>query len=249
MAEAPNLQIIYVTGHNATGKTTLSQQIAEKHADQGWHFIDGDDFRKANPELDQSMIDASRKVIDKMRGTLGNEKLVEEVRRHEAEVQAAWQPHFTGMFHKLKEEMVATGKHKLVFPYHCYQAWTLDLLRELFPGGPHNCKVVEVEVTRHLMKERFVQREVKAGMDHEKQWREDEGQRFKMCRERYGPEYRGNEENYKDFLEWRMMSPREEIVADEATGVYVINNDNFDAAPQLEKILNLTPKKRKGDGG
>jgi len=141
---------------------------------------------------------------------------------------------------------VATGKHKLVFPYHCYQSCTLDLLRETFPGGPNNCRVVEVEATRDLMKERFVQREVKAGMDHEKQWREDEGQRFKMCRERYGPEYRGNEENYKSFLEWRMMFPREEIQADEAAGVYVINNDNFEAAQQLEKILNLRLKKRKG---
>merc|ERR1711865_51321 len=42
------------------------------------------------------------------------------------------------------------------------------------------------------------------------------------------------------------MFPREEIKADEAAGVYVINNDNFEAAQQLEKILNLTPKKRKG---
>lgn len=241
MAEAPNLQIVFVTGYNSTGKTTLARQIAETHADQGWHFIDGDEFRDDDPELTQSNIDASQKVIDKMRGTLGNENLVEEVRQHEAEVQAAWEPHFTGVFHKLKEEMVATSKHKLVFPYHCYQSWTLDLLRETFPGGPNNCKVVEVEVNRDLMKERFVQREVEAGMDHEKLWREDEGQRFKMCRERYGPEYKGNEENYKNFLEWRMMYPREEIKADEAAGVYVINNDNFDAAQQLEKILSLTP--------
>ena len=234
-AEAPNLQIIYVTGHNATGKTTLSQQIAEKHADQGWHFIDGDDF--CDGELEQSLIDASQKVGDKMRGTLGNENLVEEVRQHAAEVQAAWEPHFTGVFHKLKEDMVATGKHKVVFPYHCYQSWTLDLLRQIFPGGPNNCKVVEVEVARDLMKERFVQRELKAGMDHEKQWREDEGQRFKMCRERYGPEYKGNEENYKSFLEWKFMQPREEIKADEAAGVYVVNNDEFNAVGKLEKLF------------
>jgi dephospho-CoA kinase len=237
MADTPNLQIIYVTGHNGAGKTTLCQQIAEKHADQGWHFIDGDEFRKADPELEQSLVDASQKAIDKMRGTLGNENLVEEVTQHAAEIRAAWEPHFTGVFHKLKEEMVATGKHKLVFPYHCYQSWTLDLLRQNFPGGPNNCKVVEVEVTRDLMKERFVQREVKAGMDHEKQWREDEGQRFKMCRERYGPEYKGNEENYKNFLEWRFMFHREEIKADAGAGVYVVNNDKFDAAEKLEKLF------------
>lgn len=76
--DTPDLQIIYVTGFNAAGKTTLSEQIAEKLADQGWHFIDGDAFRGANPELEQSIADASskvidgQKVIDIMRGTLGN---------------------------------------------------------------------------------------------------------------------------------------------------------------------------------
>jgi len=74
-------------------------------------------------------------------------------------------------------------------------------------------------------------------MDHEKRWREDEGERFKMCRERYGPEYRGNEENYKNFLEWRFMFHREEITVDEEAGVYVVNNDNFDAAEKLEKLF------------
>ena len=70
--------------------------------------------------------------------------MVEEVRQHAAEIRAAWEPHFSGVFHRLKEEMVATGKHKLLFPYHCVQPWTLDLLRRVFPGGPKNCKVVEV---------------------------------------------------------------------------------------------------------
>merc|ERR1719215_2506660 len=101
----------------------LCQQIAERHADQGWHFVDGDTMVGANPELMQSLIDASQKVSAKMRGTLGNEHLVEEVRQHAAEIQAAWEPHFTGVFHKLREEMVATGRHKLVFAYHCYQSW------------------------------------------------------------------------------------------------------------------------------
>ena len=82
--DAPELQIIYVTGFNAAGKTTLSEQLAEKLADQGWHFIDGDAFVNANPELDQSIVDAcskvidGQKVIDIMRGTLGNQNLVEE---------------------------------------------------------------------------------------------------------------------------------------------------------------------------
>jgi len=235
--DTPNLQIIYVTGYNAAGKTTLSQQIAEKHADDGWHFIDGDEFRKRYPELEQSIVDASVKVMDEMRGTLGNENLVEEVRQHAAEIRKAWEPHFTGVFHQLKEEMVATKKHKVVFPYHCYQPWTLDLLRTVFPGGSRNCKVVEVEVTRELMKERFLQREVNAGMEHEKLWREDEGARFKMCRELYGPEYKGNEENYKNFLEWRFLYPREEIKEDPEAGVYLVNNENFDAAERLENLF------------
>ena len=98
-------------------------------------------------------------------------------------------------------------------------------------------KVVEVEVSRDLMKERFFQREVKDGIDHEKQWREDQGQRFRMCREQYGPEYKGNEENYKNFLEWRFMFPREEIKADEEAGVYVVNNDQFNAVEKLEKLF------------
>ena len=233
--DTPDLQIIYVTGHNATGKTTLCQQLAEKYADQGWHFIDGDEFRKASPELAQSMEDASCKVNGMMRGTLGNKNLVEEVRQHGAEIRAAWEPHFTDVFQKLKEEMVATNRHKMVFPYHCYQPWTLDLLRTVFPGGPRSCKVVEVEVSRELRKERFLQREVQAGMDHEKQWREDQGQRFTMCRERYGPEY--NKEDYKDFLEWRFMFHREEIKEEPEAGVYVVNNGHFDAVSQLEKLF------------
>ena len=45
--------------------------------------------------------------------------------------------------------------------------------------------------------------------------------------------------NCKDFLAWRFMFHREEIKADQQAGVYVVNNDNFEAAQQLEKILNL----------
>ena len=237
--DTPNLQVVYVTGHNATGKTTLCQRIAEKYADQGWHSIDGDEFRKANPELEQSMMDAAQKfkVMVMMRGTLGNDDLVEEVTQHAAEIRVAWEPHFTGVFHRLKEEMVATNRHKVVFPYHCYQPWTLDLLRTVFPGGPRNCKVVEVEVSRALLKERFLQREVEAGMLHDTLWREDEGERFTTCRERYGPEYRGNEENYKNFLEWRFLFHREEIKEEVGAGVYVVNNDNFDALKQLERVF------------
>ena len=107
----------------------------------------------------------------------------------------------------------------------------------MFPGGARNCKVVEVEVSRELLRERFVQREVSAGMDHEKLWREGEGGRFKTCRELYGPEYKGNEESYKNFLEWRFLYPREEIKEDPVAGIYVVNNDNFDAAEKLEKLF------------
>ena len=230
--DTPSLQIIYVTGHNATGKTTLCEQLAEKH--EGWHFIDGDEFRKGHPELEQSITDAC-KVIDLMRGTLGNESLVDEVTQNAAEIRAAWVPHFTGVFEKLRAEMLATGKHKVVFPYHCYHCSTLDLLRTVFPGGPGNCKVVEVEVERELLKERFFQREVKAGMDHEKAWREDQGARMKLCREHYGPEY--NKEDYKKLLEWRFIFYREQIKEEPEAGVYVVNNDKFDAAEQLEKLF------------
>ena len=56
--DTPSLQIIYVTGHNATGKTTLCEQLAEKH--EGWHLIDGDEFIKGHPELEQSITDACK---------------------------------------------------------------------------------------------------------------------------------------------------------------------------------------------
>ena len=56
-----------------------------------------------------------------------------------------------------------------------------------------------------------------------------------MCRERYGPEYK--KENYKNFLEWRFIFPREEIKDDPEAGVHVVNNDNFDAAEKLEKLF------------
>ena len=51
----------------------------------------------------------------------------------------------------------------------------------------------------------------------------------------YGPEY--NKENYKNFLEWRFMYPREEIKEDVEAGVYVVNNDNFDAVEKLGKLF------------
>ena len=71
-------------------------------------------------------------------------------------------------------------------------------------------------------------REVSRGIDHEVRWREDSGERFTMLREKYGPEYRGNEENYKKFIEWRFYFYRESFPEEQNT--YFVNNENFDGA-------------------
>ena len=108
----------------------------------------------------------------------------------------------------------------------------MDLLREYFPTS----KIVEVQVTRSRLLDRFVEREVKGGVDHEALWRDDQGERFTILREKYGPSYKGNEENYKKFVDWRFYFPRATIA--EGGGSYVINNDDFDGAQQLVSILN-----------
>jgi|EP00966_Prymnesium_polylepis_P169618 hypothetical protein len=56
-------------------------------------------------------------------------------------------------------------------------------------------KIVELQVTRSVLLDRFVEREVKDGRDHETLWRNDQGERFSMLREKYGSEYKGNEDN------------------------------------------------------
>ena len=109
--------------------------------------------------------------------------------------------------------------------------WMVDILREYFPTSI----VAEVQVKRSLLLDRFVQREVEAGMDHETLWRDDQGERFKMLRGKFGSEYEGNEDNYKKFIEWRFYFYREPFLDEE--NCYGVNNDNFDAQ-ELEKIMN-----------
>jgi len=219
-------QIVYLTGFNASGKTTLGQYIARTHKE--WHCVDGDEFVSNDPELLEAVQHASR-VISLMRGTFGNEHLIDEVQQHNAEVRTAWEPFFRAVFQKLKQ----VQQRQIVFVYHCWRLWTLDVLREYFPTS----KVVEVQVTRSLLLDRFVNREVEDGWDHEARWRDDQGERFAMLREKYGPEYKGNEDNYKKFIEWRFFFYREPIP--EAQHNYVVDNDHFDGAQQLEKILSL----------
>jgi len=218
-------QIVYVTGFNAAGKTTIGQNIASKHP--GWHCIDGDEFVHNDPTLSESMIGASQRATPLMRGTFGNEHLIDEVKQHDAEVRAAFEPFFRALFEKVSQ----VQESKIVFVYHCWRLWMLDVLREYFPTS----KVVEVRVTRSLLLDRFVDREVKAGKDHEALWRDDPGERFAMLRDKYGPEYKGNEDNYKKFIEWRFYFPVESI--SEGHNVYVVDNDNFEGAQQLAGIL------------
>lgn len=113
----------------------------------------------------------------------------------------------------------------------------MDLFREYFPKSI----IVDVQVTRSVLLDRFVNREVKEfaekGLSHETLWRNDKGQRFTMCREKYGPEYKGNEDNYKKIIEGRFYVYREPFWEGEDS--YVVNNDNFEGAKQVEKILHL----------
>lgn len=58
-------QIVYVTGFNASGKTTMGQTIARKH--QGWCCVDGDELVNNDPVLSESFKGACR-VISLMQG-------------------------------------------------------------------------------------------------------------------------------------------------------------------------------------
>merc|ERR1712119_140746 len=109
--------------------------------------------------------------------------------------RTAWEPFFRMVFEKLKQ--IKEGN--IVFVYHIYRQWTVDVFREYFPAST----IVEVQVARGVLLDRFVSREVMNGVNHEKSWRDDQGERFTMLREKYGPEYKGNEGSYKKFLEWR----------------------------------------------
>ena len=113
----------------------------------------------------------------------------------------------------------------------------VDLFREFFPTSI----IADVQVTRSVQLDRFVQREAKEfereGNSHEILWRENQGARFTMCREKYGPEWKGNEENYKALIEWRFYVYREPFW--EGSRSYVVTNDSFEGARQLEALLGL----------
>ena len=164
-----------------------------------------------------------------MRGT------EDEAKKHEAEVRSGFEPFFRAVF----EKMARIKEKKIVFVYTCWRQWIVDLFREFFPTSI----IVDVQVTRSLLLDRFVKREAKQfaeeGDSHEALWRDNKGERFSMCREKYGPEWKGNEDNYKTFIEWRFYVYREPFW--EGANGYAVNNDNFDGAQQLEKILHLKP--------
>jgi len=222
-------EIVYLTGYNAAGKTSLGQYIADTYS--GWHCVDGDDFVDNDPTLKDQLITASG-VIDLMRGPFGDENVIQEVKKHDAEVRASWEPFFRALFDKWKQ----IKQKKIVFVYHCWRQWTVDIFREYFPTS----KFVEVHVTHSLLLDRFVDRQVKNGINHEALWRDDPREHMKKLRDKYGPEYKGNEDNYKKFCEWRYFFYREPFWERQDGQIYVINNDNFDGVQELIPILNLT---------
>ena len=224
-------QIVYVTGFNATGKTTLGKYIGNTHKD--WHCVDGDEFVDNDPELSEMIVAASKPSIHFMRGTFGdylNGNLIEQVKKHDAEVRTAWEPFFRALFVKLKQ----IEESKIVFVYHVWRQWTVDVFREYFPTSTF----VEVQVTRSLLLDRYVSRMAGRGVNFETVWR-GEGEEITMLREMHGPEYKGNEEHFKKFVEWRYFFHREPVWEEAQNTFYVISNDNYDGAQELEKILNL----------
>mmetsp|Transcript_62207 Transcript_62207/g.140330 ORF Transcript_62207/g.140330 Transcript_62207/m.140330 type:complete len:231 (-) Transcript_62207:128-820(-) len=229
MSAAEEAEIVYLTGDNAVGKTSLGQHIADMHSE--WHCVDGDEFVDNDPELKELCVGASG-VINLMRDTFGEEQLSQEVKKHDAEVSTAWEPFFRALFDKLKQ----IKESKIVFVYHCWRQWTVDVFREYFPTS----KFVEVQVTRNLLLDRFVNGRVKNGVNHETLWRDDQREHMVMVREKYGPEYKGNEDNYKKFAEWRYFFCREPFWEEQKAQSYVVSNDNFDGAQDLERILYLT---------
>eukprot|EP00440_Ansanella_granifera_P013401 gb/GFBE01014563.1/.p1 GENE.gb/GFBE01014563.1/~~gb/GFBE01014563.1/.p1 ORF type:complete len:186 (+),score=30.02 gb/GFBE01014563.1/:1-558(+) len=182
------------------------------------------------PQLKKLLVEASTSVIGLMRGTFAAENQVEEVKRHDAEVRTAWEPCFRALSEKLKQ----VKERNIVFVYHVWRQWVVDLFRNYFPTSTF----VEVQVTRSLLLDRYVNRMAERGMNLEAAWRDRDGP-IQMLRERYGPEYKGNEEHFKKFVEWRYIFYREPWWK-QAHNTFVVQNDNFDGAQHLENIINLT---------
>merc|ERR1712137_712938 len=168
-----------------------------------------------------------KQAIDLMRGTFGEENLIEGVKSREAEVRTAWEPFFRALYEKLTE----MKERKILFVYHVWRQWLVDVFREYFPTSTF----VEVQVTRSLLLDRYVKRMTEKGVNLEAVWRDSEGP-IAVLREKYGPEYKGNEDHFKKYVEWRYIFFREPWW-EETQNTFVINNDDFDGARELEKIL------------
>eukprot|EP00933_Yihiella_yeosuensis_P065393 TRINITY_DN69166_c0_g1_i1.p1 TRINITY_DN69166_c0_g1~~TRINITY_DN69166_c0_g1_i1.p1 ORF type:complete len:277 (-),score=18.41 TRINITY_DN69166_c0_g1_i1:200-1000(-) len=253
------VKLVYLTGYNAVGKTSLGRSFCEKHAD--WHCIDGDDFADNDPEF-KELFAKGAGAMNSMRGSFveenhefiagsgefdfHSETLLAEVTKHDAEVRAAWEPFFRRLFEKLQDLIKEQGFKQVLFVYHCWRQWTLDVLQEYF--GPSSSSfsksrliVVEVQTSRSVMLERFVQRQVENGVDHETIWRERGGEVAEL-REKYGAVYQvtGNSGfAYKKFCEWRYFFYREPVWKAADNHMQVISNDNFQAEQELEKILSI----------
>ena len=94
-------QIVYLTGDNAAGKSTLGQYIADTHSD--WHCVDGDRLVENDPALNELIVSVSKPTIDLLRGPFGDENLIETVKSHDAGVRTTWEPFFRVLFERLKQ--------------------------------------------------------------------------------------------------------------------------------------------------
>jgi len=239
-------QIVYLTGHNATGKTSLGKNALKEKGflEQGWHCIDGDEFVDADPELKELLITTSQTgIMELMRGDvnlndLTEEARYEEVKKHNAEVRATWEPYFRKVFERLKQHMASNNMNKVIFPFHCWRSWTIDLVREYFGQEGCNCKIIEVTTDAKVRYQRWVHRQEGKGLDVEKAWQEGANEAMQTLRNTYGPDYKGNEEHFLKYVEQRYFSPREPMPQDQSD-IFFIENDNFDGLKELEKILGL----------
>merc|ERR1712107_561460 len=98
---------------------------------------------------------------------------------------------------------------KVLFPYHCWRSWTIDLVREYFGQEEYECKIIEVTTEARLRYQRWVDRQVGKGMDVEKIWREGAGEHMTTLRNMYGADYKGNEEHFLKYVEQRYFFPRQ----------------------------------------
>eukprot|EP00928_Gymnodinium_smaydae_P070550 TRINITY_DN54361_c0_g1_i1.p1 TRINITY_DN54361_c0_g1~~TRINITY_DN54361_c0_g1_i1.p1 ORF type:complete len:195 (+),score=25.79 TRINITY_DN54361_c0_g1_i1:208-792(+) len=191
------------------------------------------------------MISASQadNIIERMRGTFTLEDRTEEERYEEvkglnAEVKQIWEPFFRKLFERLQQHMSDNNLNKVVFPYHCWRCWTIDLVREYFGQEGCKCTIIEVTTDSKLRCQRWVERQIPRGLDAEKQWRENAGQPLTTLRNAYGPEYKGNEDHFLRFVQHRYFFPREPMPRDQSD-IFFVKNDNFDGLQEVKKILAL----------